>query len=308
MTIELKFLEILCCPECKSDLTLREKEYLVCTGCGMKYNIIEGIPILLPHSITKDVLLSLHKWDAGYENIDYQKMFDEYKKKYMSDTINQIKLHYSLQKNDRYLEIGCGPGFLGTYFASEELRVSGIDISFTALRIAKKLYSDMGFDCFLVCGDINQMPFKDNLFGLIYGGGVIEHFKSTELTLNETYRVARKEGVCFNTVPYLNLGALTYRQIWGNIPNFPILKQLAELIHIKLLKGKYMRFGYELSFTQKQLEQLYRRVGYCNVSTNKFDVNLTLEYLPAGILQKVAHYLVENSRLFWPMIYAVGEK
>ena len=299
---------MLCCPVCKSDLNIADKENLVCIGCETKYSIIEGIPILLPHILAKDVLLSLQKWDAGYENIDYQKMFDEYKKKYMDDTISQIKLHYSPQKNDRYLEIGCGPGALGTYFASEGLKVFGIDISFTALRIAKKLYSEMGLDCFLVCGDINHMPFKNNLFGLIYGGGVIEHFKSTNLVLSETYRVIRKGGCCFNTVPYLNLGTLTYRQIWGNIPNFPILKQFAEFIHIKLLKGKHMRFGYELSFTRNKLETLYKSAGYSNVSTHKFIVNLEIEYIHNWILKKMVRYLAENSRLFWPMIYVNGEK
>jgi len=196
MMIEHEFLEILCCPVCKSNLTLRDKD-LVCTNCKMQYNIIDGIPVLLSSSLTEDVQLSLNKWNTEYENIDYQKQFEKYKEKYMDDTIEQIKLHYSLQENDRYLEIGCGPAFLGTYFAGEGLRVFGIDISFAALQIAKKLYSEMGLDCFLVCGDINQMPFKDNLFGLIYGGGVVEHFKSTDTVLKETYRVTRKGGCMF---------------------------------------------------------------------------------------------------------------
>ncbi len=304
--IKNKFLEILCCPSCKYDLTLQDRS-LVCTNCDKQYNIIDGIPILLPN-MTEDVLLSLRKWDVEYENIDYHKRFTEYKEKYMDDTLKQIKLHYIPQNKDRYLEIGCGPAFLGTHFANEGFDVIGIDISINVLRIAKKLYSDMGLDCFLVCGDINQMPFKNNLFGLIYGGGVMEHFQSTELALSETYRVARKMGICFNIVPYLNLSALTYRQIWGNIPNFPILKQLAELIHIKLLKGKYMRFGYEFSFTRSKLEKLYKESGYSNVSTHKFIVDIGLEYIHNGIIQKVVRYLAENSRLFWPMIYVIGEK
>lgn len=305
--IENKFLEILCCPLCKSDLKLQDK-YLICTGCGTQYSIIDGIPILLPHSLSEDVQLSLNKWNTEYENIDIHKKFDEYKEKYINDTITQIKLYYSMQKKDRYLEIGCGPGFLGTYFANEGLDVYGIDISFSSLLIAKRLYFDLGINCFLVCGDINQMPFKENMFGLIYGGGVIEHFKTTELVLSETYRVCRKGGVCFNSVPYLNIGALTYRQVWGNIPNFPILKQFAEFIHIKLLNGKYMRFGYELSFTRNKLEKLYHKVGYDNVSTGRFFVTLDLEYLNSNTLKKVAQFLCQNSRLFWPMVRVTGVK
>lgn len=300
------YINILCCPICKSDLIL-QNETLVCTNCAKQYNIINGIPVLLP-DLSKDVRLSLHKWNAEYEHFDYQKHFNEYKEKYIEDTVHQIENCYAPKEGDRYLEIGCGPAFLGTYFANKGLSVCGIDMSLSILQVAKKSYTNMGLNCFLVCGDINQMPFKDNLFDLIYGGGVIEHFKSTDVVLDETYRVLRGGGICFNTVPYLNLGALTYRQKWGNIPNLPILKQLAEFVHINLLKGKHMRFGYELSFTKKQLEHLYQKAGYRNVSTHKFAVNLSLEYLPDGILREIARQLADNSQLFWPMIYVMGKK
>ena len=65
--IDDEFLQILCCPSCKSDLTLRA-EMLVCKSCGKEYDIIDGIPILLS-SLTEDVGLSLSKWNAEYENI-----------------------------------------------------------------------------------------------------------------------------------------------------------------------------------------------------------------------------------------------
>jgi len=41
--------EILACPLCKSDLEYtKDKKNLVCSGCGEKYPIENGIPILLP--------------------------------------------------------------------------------------------------------------------------------------------------------------------------------------------------------------------------------------------------------------------
>jgi len=94
--------------------------------------------------------------------------------------------------------------------------------------------------------------------------------------------------------------------MWGNIPDFPILKQLTELIHIKLLKSK--RFGYELSFTRNKLEKLYRRAGYDDVSIDKLIVSLELEYLGNKTLKKIAQYLCQNSRLFWPMVAVTGVK
>jgi uncharacterized protein YbaR (Trm112 family) len=40
---------ILACPICKADLNYnKDKTGLVCTKCGLKYPIKDGIPVLLP--------------------------------------------------------------------------------------------------------------------------------------------------------------------------------------------------------------------------------------------------------------------
>ena len=44
--IDQRLLEILACPDCKADVKL-EDEKIVCTGCGKRYPIRDGIPIML---------------------------------------------------------------------------------------------------------------------------------------------------------------------------------------------------------------------------------------------------------------------
>lgn len=44
--IDKELLDILACPACKSDVKL-ENEKIVCTKCGRKYPIKDGIPIML---------------------------------------------------------------------------------------------------------------------------------------------------------------------------------------------------------------------------------------------------------------------
>ena len=41
-----ELLKILACPACKADVQLKEKR-IVCTKCGRKYPIRDGIPIML---------------------------------------------------------------------------------------------------------------------------------------------------------------------------------------------------------------------------------------------------------------------
>ena len=44
--ISQDLLKILACPACKADVVLKEDK-IVCTSCGRKYPIKEGIPVML---------------------------------------------------------------------------------------------------------------------------------------------------------------------------------------------------------------------------------------------------------------------
>ena len=46
MTVDPVLLEILACPECKAKVELKE-DRLVCSRCGRRYRIEDGIPIML---------------------------------------------------------------------------------------------------------------------------------------------------------------------------------------------------------------------------------------------------------------------
>ena len=48
MTVPQALLEILVCPKCRGDLEYRERDHeLVCHVCQLRYEVREGIPIML---------------------------------------------------------------------------------------------------------------------------------------------------------------------------------------------------------------------------------------------------------------------
>ena len=50
--IDKELLEILACPECKADVELKENR-IICTKCGRKYPIRDGIPVMLEDEARK---------------------------------------------------------------------------------------------------------------------------------------------------------------------------------------------------------------------------------------------------------------
>ncbi|MEW5944811.1 MAG: Trm112 family protein [bacterium] len=53
--IDGKLLEILACPVCKADVRYDEpNQKLICAGCGRKYPVRDGIPIMLEDEAERD--------------------------------------------------------------------------------------------------------------------------------------------------------------------------------------------------------------------------------------------------------------
>jgi len=300
----------LCCVGCGGDLKLRSN-YFTCVGCGHKYSFKNNILDCIG-TMEDEKLFSKLKWDKFYNNwFKNGQVTNEYNKvlqMYQTYGVDQIKKYCNLDKTKVYFELGCGVFIIGALVAKDCKMVVGIDFSMPALLAAKKILElNKVKNYILIRGDIFKIPLKNKTIDLLYGGGVIEHFKDTLGCIAEYSRVMKRGGVALNAVPYLNVGSLTYRQIWGNIPDFPVLKQLAEFVHIKLLRGKHMYFGYELSFTQVKLKRLHEKFGFRKIKFVRFETEVMMGFLPKFI-RPVMIYLASNFSWFWPMMLVVAKK
>ena len=260
-----------------------------------------------------DTVLSAGKWNEFYNRQIRSEDPKEIERIYLEDNFSnvysQLVKESGTLNNKVFLEIGCGPFILGQFLAKECKLVIGVDFSDSALEMAQKMMKEKEIrNYLLIKSDIRKMPIKSGCVDILYGGGVLEHFKETQSAVNEFYRVLKSGGIAFNTVPALNLGSLTYRQVWGNIPSFPVLKQLAELIHIKLLGARHMVFGYELSFSARELTSIHRKAGFIKVTVDKFKTKLLFNFIPGKTLKNIFIWVANNIRLFWPMYKVVAEK
>ena len=113
-------------------------------------------------------------------------------------------------KGRSVLEIGCGSGRLtrelGSRGASE---VIGIDISETALRIARRRAQGLTALISFRRGDIEVIPVSDERFPVVFCCETIEHVLNPRRALSELRRVLAPEGTLVLTAPnYLSLAGL----------------------------------------------------------------------------------------------------
>lgn len=103
-----------------------------------------------------------------------------------------MKMLMSLSKeSNNILDLGCGEGTrLDLITKGRNSKGVGVDISQTAIGLAKKTYPNLEF----VKSDLEKLPFKKKSFDLVYSAYVLEHLSNPEKVLNEAIRVTERNG------------------------------------------------------------------------------------------------------------------
>lgn len=261
--------------------------------------------------LPRETKISQISWEQIYnQNIkQLHEEKNEFNKSKLADHIKYIESSFTFLKKSIYLEIGCGPAFIGEYLMKKyDCYFVGVDFNYEMLLTLKKYFDKNGYKNYLLIhADISNMPLKENCVDYIYGGGVIEHLKDTGNVMKELYRVLKKDGISFNTVPAFNLWWLT--RFWNNIPNLPIIKQIFELLHVSLLKGAVLNkyFGYELSYTLGNLKQIHKLIRFKDIKAGAFVFHPSEKKLKNLLLRKF-YIRLSVSTLFTPVYYIYGKK
>lgn len=114
-----------------------------------------------------------------------------------------------INKNSKIMEVGCGGGSMGLYFAARNFNVTFSDISECLLRDCKenvhrikRFFPRIGSS--LVCQDVFKIAFKDDSCDLIISDGFYEHFQEIEQrrkALVEMTRVVKNGGSILISIP-----------------------------------------------------------------------------------------------------------
>lgn len=215
----------------------------------------------------------------------------------------KIMLELNPKENEKILEVGCGDGYyisllaqLGKFYAvgleydpinllAAEKNLNNLKIKYQRI---KKWQKDYKKDIYLIEGDVNKMPFKDNFFDKVIMSEVAEHLPDDLEGLKEVYRCIKRGGTLILTVPNHN-----YPFLWD-----PINWILERSFNFHIEKGfwagiwnQHVRLYYP-----DQIENVIKKAGFeikeSVVQTrwclpfNHYLINLGARMIAGGILPK----------------------
>jgi len=95
------------------------------------------------------------------------------------------------------LDLGCGTGRHCVYLAKKGFHVIGVDVSKSALKMAKQwARKERLKNLVFICGTMTQIPLIDNYFDAVISISVVHHAvkKDIEKTIAEIHRTLKKNG------------------------------------------------------------------------------------------------------------------
>jgi ubiquinone/menaquinone biosynthesis C-methylase UbiE len=152
----------------------------------------------------------IHDLEMTTRPVGSREFFDEL------DDYRFDKLHYLPRLVDfngfrglELLEVGCGIGTDLVRFARGSAIVTGVDLSATAVDLARKNFDLHGVAARdLRVANAEALPFADATFDVVYGHGVLQYTAEPRRLVAECHRVLRPGGrgifMVYNRVSWLN--------------------------------------------------------------------------------------------------------
>jgi ubiquinone/menaquinone biosynthesis C-methylase UbiE len=130
---------------------------------------------------------------------------------YRYDKLNYLPrlVNFSSYSGKSMLEVGCGAGIDLVRFGRAGVKVTGIDLSRTAIDLARRNVEQNGLNADLRVMNGESMQFPDNSFDVVYAHGVLQYTADANKMISEIHRVLKPGGefivMVYNRNSWLNL-------------------------------------------------------------------------------------------------------
>ena len=117
-----------------------------------------------------------------------------WKRRYNLEPFISSIADFDNSKGKKVLEIGCGIGMDGAEFAKHGAIYTGIDLSDVSIKTCLKHFELYGLSGNIINADVENLPFEDDSFDIIYSWGVLHHTPNMQKGIDELYRVLKPNG------------------------------------------------------------------------------------------------------------------
>jgi len=195
------------CPLCKGLLRFhQDQSCLECGSCKVSYLVVDGIPIFINDAVFEKYNTELKLQDLDEEQSFYEQMYSDLNG--LDDghcvVAGYDELYRFMEGIDHgtLLDVGCGAGHHSKDLSAMGFQVTGIDISMNGLRQARSVTTAVGQDVEFMLADIENLPFEDNSFDVVFCGLILHHFPRRSKLIRELNRVCRSHFIAFEVNAY----------------------------------------------------------------------------------------------------------
>jgi 2-polyprenyl-3-methyl-5-hydroxy-6-metoxy-1,4-benzoquinol methylase len=118
-------------------------------------------------------------------------------------------IDFSAYRGKTLLEVGCGAGIDLVRFAKEGAEVTGVDLSRTAIELARQNLTQNGLNADLRVMNGESLEFSNEIFDVVYAHGVLQYTADAKKMIVELHRVLKPGGeailMVYNKYSWLNL-------------------------------------------------------------------------------------------------------
>jgi SAM-dependent methyltransferase len=108
----------------------------------------------------------------------------------------------------RVLDVGCGAGTDLVRFVKGGAIGAGVDVSSSAIALAKQNFAQQGLQADLREADGEHLPFDDGAFDVVFAHGVVQYTSNDKALVDECHRVLKPGGLAvfqvYNRISWLN--------------------------------------------------------------------------------------------------------
>lgn len=288
-TVTPRLSTLLRCPDCSGSVT-QQADALRCDGCARTFEVIDGVPRMMP-AMPDDVKADmLDFWGHGYE---YR--FSEYERTLTPEMLREqlevgaaesvlerqligVEIDLATVRGKRVLEIGCGGGGQGLILGTHGAELVSSDLCLERTLPAARKIRMLGIDGEACQADAESLPFKDNLFDIVFSQGVLHHTPRTEVTIQHVHRVLKPGGVAYiglyarHSFHYYVTTFLYMGILRGNIFRFgrQWLSALSEVVYVRPGGG---RNPLTKVYSARELREMFK--DFSDVSIRKSDFNFS---------------------------------